>query len=381
LGWLKALWSRRKYKTRTANDFPVPEEGYAPFSRDTMTAISELSRVAKNNPDAVEIYLALGNLYRSQGEIERAVQIRRNLIVRPRLDEKFKAKAWYELGLDYKRGGFVDRAVNAFEQAGKLSGNFKGVSGELAGLTARSGDNEKAAKYYSGIGHKIAEAHYLVKTAQERFAQDMPSSGWKWVKKALKAYPGSVEAWLESMIQDYREKAWKSLAGHFENGLKKVDPSLSFVLLEGLLAFAAKQDALKAAAFEIERPFQYRPDQALAEAILPVLEKQEPDLLLLFYAAWVSSGHDPALAKSQLEKTLVLNPGFWPARLELLALGMEDQPLSPAFQTQLEFFIMRARELKRFVCRKCGLKRETMFFLCPRCQSWHSISYRTAIHE
>ncbi|MDY7001315.1 MAG: tetratricopeptide repeat protein, partial [Thermodesulfobacteriota bacterium] len=107
----------------------MPEEGYAPFSRDTMTAISELSRVAKNNPDAVEIYLALGNLYRSQGEIERAVQIRRNLIVRPRLDTKFKAKAWYELGLDYKRGGFVDRAVNAFEQAGKLSGNFKGVSG------------------------------------------------------------------------------------------------------------------------------------------------------------------------------------------------------------------------------------------------------------
>ena len=62
------------------------------------------------------------------------------------------------------------------------------------------------------------------------------------MKKALKAYPGSVEAWLESMVQAYREKAWKSLAGHFENGLKKVDPSLAFVLLEGLLAFAAKQD-------------------------------------------------------------------------------------------------------------------------------------------
>ncbi|MDY7002182.1 MAG: hypothetical protein SVS15_10435, partial [Thermodesulfobacteriota bacterium] len=128
-------------------------------------------------------------------------------------------------------------------------------------------------------------------------------------------------------------------------------------------------------------PFQYHPDQALAEAILPVLEKQEPDLLLLFYAAWISSGQDQALAKSHLEKTLVLNPGFWPARLELLALGMEDQTLSPAFKTQLEFFVMRARELKRFVCRKCGLKRETLFFLCPRCQSWHSISYRTAIHE
>ena len=87
--------------------------------------------------------------------------------------------------------------------------------------------------------------------------------------------------------------------------------------------------ALKSAVLEIEKPFQYRPDQSLAEAILPVLEKQEPDLLLLFYAAWVSSGHDAALAKNQLEKTLVLNPGFWPARLELLALSMEDQPLSP----------------------------------------------------
>ena len=88
--------------------------------QDTRAAIEELSQVVKNDPEAVEIYLALGSLYRSQGEIERAIQIRNSLIVRPGLDREFKARAWFELGRDFRRAGFLDRAQMAFDEARSL---------------------------------------------------------------------------------------------------------------------------------------------------------------------------------------------------------------------------------------------------------------------
>ena len=172
-----------------------------------------------------------------------------------------------------------------------------------------------------------------------------------------------------------------------------MQPRLRFVLLEGLLADAAHcgeaagamaesgNTACPVPGPEMDRPFSIIPDRALAEAVLPVLAAQEPDLLISFYAAWFAAGMERDLAVTWLEKTLVANPGFWPARLELLLLAAQQQDLSPVFRTQLEFFAARAREIKRFVCRTCGLKREQVFFVCPRCQSWHSIGYRLVINE
>jgi len=252
--------------------------------------------------------------------------------------------------------------------------------GELARLTALGGDFRQAARHYARLGHPVAEAHYLVRLARENFARGDTGEGEKWVDKALKVHPGSVEAWLELMVNDCRSGAWQELGRDLQKALDRVRADLRFVLLEGLLEHAALS-ASRSVAGEAGRPFTFCPPQEIAEAVLPVLERQEPDLLLQYYAAWLLCGQDRAAAASWLEKTLVLSPSFWPARLELLALGMEDQNLAPAFRTQLEFFAGRAREIKRFICRACGLKREQVFFVCPRCQSWHSIAYRTTLAE
>jgi lipopolysaccharide biosynthesis regulator YciM len=37
--------------------------------------------------------------------------------------------------------------------------------------------------------------------------------------------------------------------------------------------------------------------------------------------------------------------------------------------------------MKRFVCSHCGLKREQIFYVCPRCQAWHSIRFRKSLND
>lgn len=381
MSWWKSIFGKGPGRSPHPGERPGFADDFGSQTGDTQAAIAELSQVVRTNPDAVEIYLALGNLYRSHGEIERAVQIRQNLIVRPGLDRDVQAKTWFELGRDFKRGGFLDRALGAFEQARKLSGDSAPIIAELARLTADSGDFERAAKYYAKLGNPIAEAHYTVRIATTRFADGEESAGYKWLRKALKVHPASLEAWLELMRQALAARNWLDVGKHLNTGLGQTPQDLRFVLVEGLIDAAKMREHGPHSALETDKPFSYHPRKELVETVLPVLERQDSELLLQFYAAWMQYGDDPEAARRWLERTLVLNPGFWPARLELLALDVDKQQLSESFRTQLEFFVHRARELKRFVCRQCGLKREQIFFVCPRCRSWHSIKYRTTINE
>ncbi len=83
-------------------------------------AIDELSKAAENLGDALEIHLLLGSLYREKGQVARAINIHQSLLQRPRLTRLEQAHVLLCLGLDFKRGGFVDRALEAFNEVIKL---------------------------------------------------------------------------------------------------------------------------------------------------------------------------------------------------------------------------------------------------------------------
>ena len=62
----------------------------------------------------------LGNLYREKGQVGRAIQEHQALLQRPNLRKLEHANALLCLGLDYKSGGFVDRALSAFSDVLRL---------------------------------------------------------------------------------------------------------------------------------------------------------------------------------------------------------------------------------------------------------------------
>jgi lipopolysaccharide biosynthesis regulator YciM len=83
-------------------------------------AIEELSRAASVDPDALEVHMILGNLYREKGQVGKAITVHQSLLQRPRLNKLEHAYVVLCLGLDYKRGGFVDRALEAFNEVLRL---------------------------------------------------------------------------------------------------------------------------------------------------------------------------------------------------------------------------------------------------------------------
>src|SRR5437868_588003 len=83
-------------------------------------AIEELGRAASLNADALEVHMMLGNLYREKGQVGKAITVHQSLLQRPKLSRLEHAYVLLCLGLDYKRGGFVDRALEAFTEVLRL---------------------------------------------------------------------------------------------------------------------------------------------------------------------------------------------------------------------------------------------------------------------
>jgi lipopolysaccharide biosynthesis regulator YciM len=83
-------------------------------------AIEELTRAASLDDDALVIHMILGNLHREKGQVGRAITIHQSLLRRPKLKKLEHAHVLLCLGLDYKRGGFVDRALEAFNEVLRL---------------------------------------------------------------------------------------------------------------------------------------------------------------------------------------------------------------------------------------------------------------------
>jgi lipopolysaccharide biosynthesis regulator YciM len=83
-------------------------------------AIDELTQATSFDADALEIQMILGNLYRQKGQVGRAINIHQTLLQRPDLTTLEQAYVLLCLGLDFRHGGFVDRALEAFQEVRRL---------------------------------------------------------------------------------------------------------------------------------------------------------------------------------------------------------------------------------------------------------------------
>src|SRR6266850_1604611 len=87
----------------------------------TDQAIEELTRATSiGDTDALEIQMILGNLYRAKGQVGRAINVHQALLQRPDLTKLEQAYVQLCLALDFRHGGFVDRALEAFQEVVRL---------------------------------------------------------------------------------------------------------------------------------------------------------------------------------------------------------------------------------------------------------------------
>ena len=77
-------------------------------------AIEVFIKVLEIDEETAETQLALGNLYRRRGEVDRAIRLHQNLVARPALTDDLRLEAHLELAQDYLSAGVLDRAEDIY---------------------------------------------------------------------------------------------------------------------------------------------------------------------------------------------------------------------------------------------------------------------------
>src|SRR5438128_5675726 len=334
-------------------------------------AIEELSRAASLDGDALEVHMILGNLYREKGQVGKAITVHQNLLQRPKLSKLEHAYVLLCLGLDYKRGGFVDRAHEAFNEVLRLD-----AQNEYALLNLQKLNEEQ---------HKWTGAY-----ATRRRLSKLADTGSKPQSQAILAFLEN-EIGLEHMRRKEHAEAVRRFDAAIELDARAVPAYLN------LGDVRVTQGNERDAAAIWERLIEVAPDRAyLAFDRLEALAIRtgNPDRF-------------PRLCRRLIEE----NPQDWRARLalsrHLAASGRPRDALDLLFAALVQnphalgihqaiwralgqlrhepILVDRYSELTRHavfyldphVCLRCRYRRTELLLQCPHCHNLNTFAYES----
>ncbi len=210
------------------------------IARDHETVVAELRGVVEENIDDVEPYFALGAMFRTRGEHERAIRVHQALALRERDNRKVRQRAMYELGLDFRAAGMPRRATKAMEEVVLEDPAHEGALRALASLYEEQGRFNEAAALWQRLGRRrnedtsAREHHLLVAAAQAALARDDLESAKQLLKQAQKQ---------QESAHFFAAAAELAAARGNHSGAKErlkqaliADPALGTHLLPGLIA-------------------------------------------------------------------------------------------------------------------------------------------------
>ena len=154
-------------------------------------AIEVFTRMADVDRDTAEIHLALGNLFRRRGEVDRAIYIHGSLIARTHLTTDQRQRAMLELGEDYLRAGLFDRAEELFQKLLDQPDHTALALSRLIYIFQQEKDWRQAIAYsdrlerISGESKRRQTAHFCCELAEEANARHQADEARTWLLDAL----------------------------------------------------------------------------------------------------------------------------------------------------------------------------------------------------
>jgi len=334
------------------------------IERDTDRAIEELVKLAKINPDIAETYLALGNLFRAKGDTERAIQVHRSLLHRTGIDKSLAIQAKFNLALDFRKAGFIERAISAFEEVLSDNPNHMPSLETLLELYEDSRDWEKAMSVQEKISRVKKDqdfsniiAHHLTELAKQQQAEGKKSAALKLYKKAVSKDPNCLDAYLHMGDLMLEQGNPEQAVGNWKKVLN-IQPEL------GYLTFPRLVEAFGQMGREAE--FEDFVRELRGEGKSTLYAK------VTLARLWLDKGQVDR-ARRELEEVVQKQPRFWEARILLGKILVNQEDKEKAFEQYSQMLDMMIGTEANFQCQRCGYETLELAWKCPRCRAWDTI--------
>ena len=363
-GWLAARRSVGKPKPLNQDKTPAYFRGLNYLLNEQPDkAIDVFVKMLEVDSDTVETHLALGNLFRRRGEVDRAIRIHQNLIARPTLERDQRAQALLELGQDYMRAGLFDRAESLFQELGDMKMYQEQALQNLRVIYQQEKDWTRCLEVareleqLSGESLSVERSHYYCELAQEAIGHGDTALAAANLKKARASDSNCVRA---TLLQGELEIAAGDCRAAIRT-LQQVEQQDSAYLSEALPGL---QECFDRAGSRRELIDYLRQLSDRDSGIAPVLALV--DLMR------VEQGDQTAL--EFLSDYLQTNPDLVGLdRLIELNTAAEGAAHARTLSIIRELIGKMLQERPAYQCSQCGFGAKTLHWQCPGCKSWSSI--------
>lgn len=318
----------------------------------------------KEDSGTVEAHLTLGNLFRSRGEVDRAIRIHQALMESTSLTYDQRLLAVQQLGRDYMAAGFYDRAEGMFIQLVDETDFRIGALQQLLIIHQATSDWPKA----------IEVAERLVKLGKDRQRMEIAHF--------------YCELALQAMSGDDLDRAMSLL----KKGEAADRQSARVSIMMGRI-YMAKSEYAKAVEC-LQRVIEQ--DKELVSETLEMLETcyvqlQQPQEWVAYLKRCVEE-NTGAVAELYLSDVIERDEGGEVAQL-YINRQLQRHPTMRVFHRLMDYHLNEAedgrakdslivlrdmvgeqiRTKPRYRCHKCGFTAHTLYWHCPSCRAWSSI--------
>jgi lipopolysaccharide biosynthesis regulator YciM len=338
-------------------------------------AIKEFLNAVDINRETIETYFALGGLFRSNGEIEKAISIHRSLIARENISESHRLRALKELAVDFDKGGFIDKAVETYKDVLKINRDQFEVIQSLCRIYEDIEDWDQAYHYrimLSKVGHNNqAEtiSHILVQKARSFFERGEFAKSREDLEDAFRFAPSVSAKILRLRIQLHDGDLEQSKFSLLEL-LKEHPMYASFIfesLEEGFKGDESEQKEYQARLLMLKDYFLDLDDAEMMSSASVILSKvralkskDQIDKAYEMMTPWVTN--HPHTSQAIYSEYIKL----------LIDLNKSDEVVKFT-KTFLNTF---HQSLTKHYCNECGYNSDEIFWRCPQCYSWETIQFR-----
>lgn len=336
-------------------------------------AIKEFLNAVDLNRETIDTYFALGGLFRSNGEIEKAISIHRSLIARESISESTRLQALKELALDFDKGGFIDKAVETYKDVLKINRDQQDVIQSLCRIFEDVEDWDQAYSYrimLSKVGQENQSetiSHILVQKAKMLFEQGQYKACAEELEDAFRFAP-SVSAKILRIrlflilgkLEDANIVLLELLKEH------PMYATFIFVSLEVFNSKLPQAEDYRARLTQLKNYFLTLNDSDLMTSPSVVLSKirllkdqQKTDEAFELLDTWMKNhGHSDVL------------------KVEYIKILIEVGKVEEALHHTKSLLNNLHSSLTRHYCSQCGYNSDEIFWRCPQCHNWETIQFR-----
>jgi lipopolysaccharide biosynthesis regulator YciM len=370
LGWLAARIDIKQVLTESRSLPAAYFKGLNYLLRgDTNKAVEVYVNIAKTHTETIELQFILGHLFRSRGELERAIRMHQRLLERKDISAAQVQTARYELALDFMKAGLFDRAEELLQEL-QDSNYAREARRTLLDIYQQEKEWQKAITVAQQLRetshtyqHEIGQ--FYCELAANAILHSEAKQAIEFINKALHEHRKCARAHVLAGDLSFNQGLYAKAIACWEK-IESQNPLYLALIARNMLTAYDKLNKPEAGTALIRGYLTKYPELDVLDVVYErILTTDGLEAAYEFVRKELQRHPTVPGLRKVFEAHMLIAPDQQKSELEIMVKLLHDN----------------TREHAMYYCTHCGFKGRQYFWHCPACNEWEAFFPVRGLHK